>query len=125
MAETRKPLDARSEVMRTILNISKALAKEKQGALFVIADRAKITGNYRPHYPQLEFTGNLLSKGMDAVVEKLATLDGAVIFTPEGTLIAYGSRILKSETLLGFGTKPAAAKGITSFDRSEERRVGK
>ena len=116
MPETRRAQDIRSEVMRAVLNISKSLAKEKQGALFVISDRANITGNYRPHYPQLEFNGNLLSKGMDAVVEKLATLDGAVIFTPDGDLIAYGSRILKSETLLGFGTKHAAARGITSFD---------
>ncbi len=72
MVEEKRTLDVRSEVMRTVLNISKSLAKEKQGALFVIADRAKITGNYRPHYPQIEFTGNLLSKGMDAVIEKLA-----------------------------------------------------
>lgn len=116
MVETGKGPDIRSEVMRIVLNISKSLAKEKQGALFIIADRAKINGNYRAHYPQLQFTGNLMSKGMDAVVEKLATLDGAVIFTPDGVLVAYGSRILKSETLLGFGTKHAAAKGITSFD---------
>jgi hypothetical protein len=33
-------------------------------------------------------------------------------------MIAYGSRILKSETLLGFGTKHAAARGITLFDES-------
>jgi hypothetical protein len=33
-------------------------------------------------------------------------------------LLAYGSRILKSETLLGYGTKHAAAKGITSYDKS-------
>jgi diadenylate cyclase len=55
---------------------------------------------------------------MDSVVEKLATLDGAMIFTPDGVLLAYGSRILKSETLLGYGTKHAAAKGITSFDKT-------
>ncbi len=116
MLEVSKTQDVKSEVMRKILNISKSLAKEKLGALFVITDRDRITGNYRPHYPQLEFTGNLMSKGMDAVVEKLATLDGAVIFTPEGSLIAYGSRILKSETVLGFGTKHAAARGITLYD---------
>ncbi len=110
--------DIKSEVMRVILNISKRLAKEDQGALFVIADRDKIEGNYHVHYPQLRFAGNLLGKGMDAVVEKLATLDGAVILTPEGELIAYGSRILKSETLLGFGTRHAAAHGITLFDDS-------
>ncbi|MDP2845611.1 MAG: DNA integrity scanning protein DisA nucleotide-binding domain protein [Candidatus Methanoperedens sp.] len=110
--------DVKSEVMTAILNISKRLTKDKKGALFVIADSEKITGNYRPHYPQFQFSGSLLSKGMDSVVEKLSTLDGAVIFTPDGMLLAYGSRILKSETLLGYGTKHAAAKGITSYDKS-------
>ncbi len=118
MVETRHNHDIRSEVMAVILNVSKSLAKEKKGALFVIADRGRIEGNYHPHYPQLQFTGSILSKGMDAVVEKLATLDGAMIFTPDGVLLAYGSRILKSETLLGYGTKHAAAKGITSFDKT-------
>jgi diadenylate cyclase len=108
--------DIKSEVMRNILNISKRLAKDNQGALFIIADREKIEGNFRLHYPQIQLAGNLLSKGMDAVVEKLATLDGAMIFTPQGEMVAYGSRILKSETLLGFGTKHAAAKGITLYD---------
>ena len=108
--------DIKSEVMRNILNISKRLAKDNQGALFIIADRQKIDGFYRCHYPQIQFTGNLLSKGMGAVVEKLATLDGAIIFSPEGEMISYGSRILKSETLLGFGTKHAAARGITLHD---------
>lgn len=110
--------EKKSEVMRKILNISKRLAKENQGALFVIADRKNIEGNYRLHYPQIQLAGNLLSKGMDAVVEKLATLDGAMIFTPEGEMVAYGSRILKSETLLGYGTKHAAAKGITLFEET-------
>jgi len=108
--------DIKSDVMRNILNISKRLAKDNQGALFIIADREKMEGNFRLHYPQIQFAGNLLSKGMDAVVEKLATLDGAMIFTPQGEMVAYGSRILKSETLLGFGTKHAAAKGITLYE---------
>lgn len=110
--------EKKSEVMRKILNISKRLAKENQGALFIIADRKQIEGNYRLHYPQIQLAGNLLSKGMDAVVEKLATLDGAMIFTPDGEMVAYGSRILKSETLLGYGTKHAAAKGITLFEET-------
>lgn len=118
MVDSGHDHDVKSEVMTVILNISKSLAKDKKGALFVVADSKNITGNYRPHYPQLQFSGSLLNKGMDSVVEKLATLDGAVIFSPEGILLAYGSRILKSETLLGYGTKHAAAKGITSFDKT-------
>ena len=118
MLQNENNPDKKSEVMRNILNISKRLAKDNQGALFVIADRKQIEGNYRLHYPQIQFAGNLLSKGMDAVVEKLATLDGALIFTPDGEMIAYGARILKSETLLGFGTKHAAARGITLYDET-------
>ena len=118
MIQTEKSPDKKSEVMRNILNISKRLARENQGALFIVADRKQIDGNYRLHYPQIQFAGNLLSKGMDAVVEKLATLDGAMIFTPNGEMLAYGSRILKSETLLGFGTKHAAARGITLYDET-------
>src|SRR3989337_2660194 len=118
MTIAEKSPDKKSEVMRNILNISKRLARENQGALFVIADRKQIEGNYRLHYPQIQFAGNLLSKGMDAVVEKLATLDGAMIFTPDGEMVAYGARILKSETLLGFGTKHAAARGITLYDET-------
>ncbi|CAG0958392.1 hypothetical protein METP2_00636 [Methanosarcinales archaeon] len=118
MIQTENTPDKKSEVMREILNISKRLAKDNQGALFVISDGKQIEGNYRLHYPQIQFAGNLLSKGMDAVVEKLATLDGAVIFTPDGEMVAYGARILKSETLLGFGTKHAAARGITLYDET-------
>ncbi len=118
MNNKEKKPDIKSEVMHNILNISKRLARENKGALFVIADREKIKGNYHLHYPQIQFAGNLLTKGMDAVVEKLATLDGAMIFTPKGELVAYGSRLLRSETLIGFGTKHAAAKGITLYDES-------
>jgi diadenylate cyclase len=118
MKKTKNSSDIKSDVMNIVLNISKHLARNQQGALFIIADREKIKGYYRPHYPQVQFLENLPTKGMDAVVEKLATLDGAVILTPEGEMIAYGSRILKSETLLGFGTKHAAARGITLFDES-------
>ncbi|MBW6517095.1 MAG: DNA integrity scanning protein DisA nucleotide-binding domain protein [ANME-2 cluster archaeon] len=110
--------DRKPEVMGILLNISKNLAKKKYGALLIIAEPERVEGNYHIHYPQIQFSGNLLSEGMDSVVEKLATLDGAVIFTPEGVMVAYGCRILKSETLLGFGTKHAAAKGFTKYDRS-------
>lgn len=118
MNEIKNSPDVKPEVMGILINISKKLAKKKSGALFIIAEPEKLEGNYHTHYPQIQFSGDLLSEGMDSVVEKLATLDGAVIFTPEGVMVAYGSRILKSETLFGFGTKHAAAKGFTKYDQS-------
>ncbi|MCZ7397026.1 MAG: hypothetical protein O8C59_00725, partial [Candidatus Methanoperedens sp.] len=87
MKKTKNSSDIKSEVMNIVLDISKRLAKKQQGALFIIADREKIKGYYRPHYPQVQFLENLPTKGMDAVVEKLAALDGAVILTPEGEMI--------------------------------------
>lgn len=118
MNQIENSLDIHSEVMSIILNISKRLAKEKQGALFIVASRESIHDNYLPHYPQITFADKLMSEGMASVIEKLATLDGAVIFTPDGELVAYGSRILKSQTLVGSGTKHAAAKGYTLYDTS-------
>jgi len=53
--------------------------------------------------------GNYSAKGWMRV-EKLLRLTEPWIFTPQGEMVAYGSRILKSETLRGFGTKHAAAK---------------
>jgi len=50
---------------------------------------------------------------MNVVVEKLATIDGSVIITPKGELVAFGARVLKSTTLPGYGTRHAAAAGIT------------
>lgn len=118
MNETQGSQEVLSEVIAVLLNISKDLAKKKLGALFIIADPEKVKDNYHPHYPQIHFSGTLLSKGMDSVVEKLSTLDGAVIFSHDGEMIAYGSRILQSETFFGFGTKHAAARGYTLYDES-------
>jgi hypothetical protein len=50
---------------------------------------------------------------MNVLVEKLATIDGSVIITPKGELVAFGARVLKSSTLPGYGTRHAAAAGIT------------
>src|SRR5659263_433058 len=114
MIQTENSPDKKSEVISSILNISKRLAKENQGAFFVIADRKQIEGHYRLHYPQIQFAGNLLSKGMEAVVEKLATLDGAMIFTPKGEMVSYGARILKSETPPRLGPAHARPRRLTS-----------
>jgi hypothetical protein len=54
---------------------------------------------------------------MDAVLGKLATLDGAVVVSPEGQLLAYGARVLQQRVIPGLGTRHAAAKGYSDFDQ--------
>lgn len=100
-------------VMNAVLSIAKNISKSGEGALIVIAEREDITGLYETHYPQFTSSFPLTEKGMNVVIEKLATIDGAVIITPKGELIAFGARLLKSTTLPGYGTRHAAATGIT------------
>lgn len=116
MAKSQEEIDVELEVMQRVLDLAKKLARDKKGALFVIIPRELTAGTYECQYPQLVFGGSLLSKGMDVVLEKLAMLDGAVYLTPQGDVIAYGARILKTSTLHGFGTRHAAAKGITEYN---------
>lgn len=99
--------------MDAVLNIAKGIARSGEGSLIIIAGREDVEGLYETHYPQIHSDSPITEKGMNVVVEKLATIDGSVIITPSGELVAFGARILKSTTLPGFGTRHAAAAGIS------------
>ncbi len=101
------------KVMDVVLGVSKGISKSGEGGLIVIAERADIAGLFETHYPQFTTAFPVTEKGMNVVMEKLATIDGSVIITPRGELIAFGARLLRSTTLPGFGTRHAAASGIT------------
>lgn len=101
------------KVMNAVLAIAKGISRSGEGGLVIIADREDINGLYETHYPQITSTSLLTEQGMNVVVEKLATIDGAVIITPKGELVAFGARVIKSTTLPGYGTRHAAAAGIS------------
>jgi len=101
------------KTMNAVLSIAKSIARSGEGSLIIIARRSEVEGLYETHYPQISSTSLLTEQGMNVVIEKLATIDGAVIVTPMGELIAFGARVLKSTTLPGYGTRHAAATGIT------------
>ena len=101
------------KVMNVVLSIAKSISRSGEGSLIIIADRKDVEGLYETHYPQISSDSLLTQQGMNVVMEKLATIDGSVIITPQGELVAFGARILKSTTLPGFGTRHAAAAGIT------------
>ncbi len=99
--------------MDAVLHIAKGISRSGEGSLIIIANRGDIEGLYETHYPQITSASRLTEQGMNVVVEKLATIDGSVIITPKGELVAFGARVLKSTTIPGFGTRHAAAAGIT------------
>lgn len=99
--------------MDVVLGVAKGISKGGEGGLIVIAERAAVEGLYETHYPQFTSSFPVTEQGMNVVLNKLATIDGAVIITPRGELLAFGARLLRSTTLPGFGTRHAAASGIT------------
>ncbi|MEM2956401.1 MAG: DNA integrity scanning protein DisA nucleotide-binding domain protein [Candidatus Pacearchaeota archaeon] len=102
------------EVYKIVLEIAKNIAKQKKGAMFLITDKNSIKNHYNLLYTKL-ISGNYLSDpGCIKVIEKLATLDGAVIISPQGEILEYGARLKKAKILYGFGTRHATAVGITS-----------
>lgn len=104
----------KKEVYKLILELAGEIAKQKKGSMFVIADEKKIKKHYELLYPKLIEGYYLNEQGINKVLEKLAALDGAVIITPAGKLIAYGAKLKKSKTIHGFGTRHATAAGITA-----------
>ncbi len=102
-------------VYEKILPIAKKIARSKEGALFIIAKPKKFEKTYDVLYPQLLTRHFLNEEGIEKVIEKLATLDGAVLIGDNGEIIAYGTKLKKSKAIPGFGTKHAAAAGITEY----------
>jgi len=102
-------------VYEKILSIAKRIARSKDGALFVITNPKKFEKTYDVLYPQLLTKHFLNEEGIEKVIEKLATLDGAVLIGENGEIVAYGAKIKRSKAIPGFGTKHAAAAGITDY----------
>lgn len=103
----------KEKVYNFLLEIGKEIAKKKLGALFVIAQKENFRGIYEPLYPQVLSSHKIFERGSKELILKLAELDGAFLISDDGTLVAFGARIFKSKALPGYGTKHAAATGIT------------
>ena len=112
-AETIEAQGQEERTMNAVLSIAKSIARSGEGSLIIIARKSEVEGLYETHYPQISSNSLLTEQGMNVVIEKLATIDGAVFVTPRGGLVAFGARVLKSTTLPGYGTRHAAATGIT------------
>jgi hypothetical protein len=95
------------------LDTAKEISKKKLGALFVVSPKNQFKGLYEPLYPQAISSSKIFDKGANELIIKLAELDGAFLIGDDGEIIAFGARIKKSKALPGYGTKHAAARGMT------------
>ncbi len=96
-----------------VLIIAKEIGKKKNGALFVLGKKARFKGTYTPLFPQVLNKHDIFEPGMRSLLNNLAVLDGAVLVSDDGEIIAFGARLRRSKSVPGFGTRHAAAAGIT------------
>ena len=103
----------KQQVEDIALNIMITVAREGEGGLIVIGKLNK--DDYECHYPNFferrRFT--VFDDGIKPVLEKLATIDGAIVIDEDGRIRAYGARILRQKAYRGHGTRHSAAKGIS------------
>jgi len=90
----------KEKVYNLLLEISKEIARNKLGALFVVAPKNKFNGIYEKLYPQIIGGGKIFDKGAKELILKLAELDGAFLIGDDGSIISFGARILKSKAYL-------------------------
>jgi DNA integrity scanning protein DisA with diadenylate cyclase activity len=100
-------------VEEKIIKMAIEIAKEKEGALFVI-----VTGK-SPKYALLvkqtvnQF--NILDRRDDKLLKSLAKIDGAVLISKSGIMLAYGAMIKSNKIYKGFGTRHAAAISASQY----------
>ena len=105
------------KVYEEVLHVAKQIARTKEGALFLLSNEKKIKNNYELLFPQLLTHHSINEQGMNKVIQKLATLDGAVLISYSGKILAFGAKLKRSRPVPGYGTKHAAAAGITEHIR--------
>ncbi len=93
------------KIKEEIIGIALEIAKEGEGALFVVGKGVKYTllkkQKVRPF--------NLFDRGSEKILKHIAIIDGAVIIDNQGNVLAYSAMIQKAKPFFGYGTRHAAA----------------
>jgi DNA integrity scanning protein DisA with diadenylate cyclase activity len=106
-------LDKLKTVEKKALEIAVSIARDKKGGLIAIGNLDD--SSYSTHFPNLfaNKKHTIFEKGMLETLRHLGEIDGALIISKDGKIIAYGARLLPQKTFPGKGTRHAAAFGIS------------
>ncbi len=108
-----------------LFKIALEIAKDGEGALFVIGDDIKYSKLMNQRFDDF----SVFSKGANKIIKSLAVIDGAVIISKEGNVVDYGAMIKGAKPFVGYGTRHAAAitasknNNIAILCSEEERKV--
>jgi len=120
-------LNKQQKIEEKLIRIALELAKQKEGALFVLV--AGKAPRYHLLVEQSVKPFSVLNVKNDKLLKSIATIDGAVIIDKEGFLVAYGAMIAGARPFKGFGTRHAAAlkasqnRNIVVLSSEEEQKV--
>lgn len=123
------PPDVKPEVLERVLGLASEIAVEGRegkpmGTIFVVGDTNSVNVYVRqliinPFRGYSEAERNILDPGLDETIKEFASIDGAFIITGDGIVLSAGSYLRPpadtdiGELPSGFGTRHAAAAGIT------------
>jgi len=118
------------KIREHILKVAVEVARQEQGALFVIGNKTKYNLLFPKMVTQLKNKKvSVFDKDFQRTLIKIATLDGAVIIDDNGFIKAFGAHITNAKPVIGFGTRHAAARGASTNNQiailisEEEKRI--
>lgn len=129
------PSDVQPEVLERVLGIASEIAVEGRegkptGTIFVVGDTNSVNVYVRqliinPFRGYSEAERNVLDPGLDETIKEFSSIDGAFVITGDGVVLSAGSYLrppIDAEEIQvlpsGFGTRHAAAAGITACTNS-------
>ncbi len=126
------PRDIKPEVLERVMGIAGELAVEGRegkpaGTIFTIGDTNSVNAYVRqliinPFRGYSEAERNILDPSLDETIKEFSSIDGAFIITGDGVVLSAGSYLRPDAQVdalpSGFGTRHAAAAGITACTKS-------
>jgi mannitol/fructose-specific phosphotransferase system IIA component (Ntr-type) len=129
-AQSLLPPDIKPEVFERVIGLAGEISVEGRegkpvGTIFVMGDTNSVNAHVRqliinPFRGYSEAERNVLDPGLVETIKEFASIDGAFIITGDGVILSAGSYLRPQITDMqdalpgGFGTRHAAAAGITS-----------
>jgi len=103
-----------TRIQEIIMKVGVDIIKKGEGALFVISDKCQ----YKRLLKQKIEPFSVFEKGAKKILLTIGMIDGAVIISRDGTVVAYGAMIKSKKVFPGYGTRHSAAYSASMFPDS-------
>lgn len=102
------------KIIEKLIPLGISIAKMNEGALFIISDDCP----YERLLPQKIEPFNIFDIGADKILEKVSTIDGAVVISKKGLVKDYAVQIKSDKIWNGKGTRHSAAISASFYQET-------